>query len=174
MAIDLLRITGDLALSAVMADTSAGKGFSRKFGSQSIPATDISITYGTGNAQCNWMYYASRTVTATTADNLDLYGSLTDAFGTTINATYLKVLAVAISSPDGTKKLQVGPRGVANTNQLAFGGTGATVYVEVYDWQVVAFNPYTGFAVTNASTDVVGIYNPGAGSVTYSILMAGI
>lgn len=174
MANDLIRITGDLELSALLADTTGGKTFARTFGAQGIPTLDIAVsTFGTGSGECNWLYYASRSVGATTADNFDLAGSLTDAFGTTITATKLKVLVVAIDSPDGTKKLRVGPRGVANAAQLCFGGTGATDYIEVFDWLVLQ-ELVAGWTITGGSADIVGVYNSGAGSVTYSILMAGV
>jgi hypothetical protein len=101
-----------------------------------------------------------------------LSGSLTDGLGNVISATKLKLLILSVSSPDGTKAIRVGPRGVSNTIQGPWGGTGATVYTDVTHWHVL-YEPVAGWTVTAGTGDILGLYNPGAGSVTYSILLAG-
>ena len=173
MAISALSIVGDAELASYWKDGTTGAVLRKKFGALSVPELSISLTYGTTSGKANWAYYASRTVATVTADNLDLSGSLTDGLGNTISATKLKLLVVAISSPNGTKALRVGPRGVANTFQGPWGGTGATVYNEVTHWHV-GYEPVAGWTITAGTGDILGIYNSSAGSVTYSILMAGV
>jgi hypothetical protein len=174
MAITGLRIDGENELSAYIRDGGTGAVLRKKFGlTASVPALAVDLTYGTTSAKANWMYYASRTVAATTADNLDLSGSLTDGLGNTISATKLKLAVIAIASPDGTKSLRVGPRGVANAAQLNFGGVAATDYQTVTHWWWL-YEPVAGYTITAATADIFGVYNPGAGSVTYSVLLAGV
>lgn len=143
----------------------------RAFGAGGMPSLPIRLTYGTGSGQANWAYFATRTVAATTADNLDLSGSLTDGLGNTIAATKLKLAVVSISSPDGTKALRVGPRGVAGAMLAGFGD--ASDYQTVTHWWVL-YQPVGGYDVTATTADLFCLYNPGAGSVTYSILLAGV
>lgn len=171
MAIGLLSIGGNLELRALAADRSLGGTFAWKFGARTIPALDVALSLGTGSGQVNWVYYASRTLAATTGETFDLRGSLTDAFGSTINATFLKLAVVAISDPNGTKELRVGPRGVTNAVLAGFGD--ASDYQTVRDWWI-QHDGVTGYAVTAGTADLFPVYNPSAGSVTYSILLAGV
>jgi hypothetical protein len=171
MAVSKLSIkaVGDLAAAIVDGTTLARRQL--RFGGLSIPALSVSLGYGTGSGQANWMYTATRTVAATTADNLDLAGSLTDGLGNTITATKLKLAVVAISSPDGTKSLRVGPRGVSNATLAGFGD--ASDYQTVRNWWV-QYDPVGGYDVTAGTADLFCLYNPGAGSVTYTVLLAGV
>lgn len=177
MAVNRLSIrfrpSGVAPLSAFWQDGTTLASIPRTFGAAGVPSLPVSLTFGTGSGQANWAYYASRTVATVTADNLDLSGSLTDGLGNTINATRLKLLVVAISSPDGTKTLRIGPRGVSNAAQLNYGGVAATDYVAITQWHVL-YEPVAGYTITAGTADILGLFNPGAGSVTYSILMAGI
>ena len=174
MAVDLIRIAGDMELRFLYADTGKGTSFSRKFGAKSVPALDLSVNFGAGANQCNCLYFEQgRSLAATTYDNFDLYGGLTDAFGTTINAASLKLAIVAIDTPDGTARLQVGPQSQTNAAQLGWGGTGATAYQTVYDWWKVSNMSAAGWAITAGTADVFPVYNPTAGSISYSILLAG-
>lgn len=173
MAISILRATGELPLSAFWKDGTTGAVLSKTFGALGVPELDVSLTFGTISGKANWAYYASRTVATVTADNLDLSGSLTDGLGNTINATKLKLLVLAINAPDGTKALRFGPRGVSNAAQLNFGGVSGTDYQTVTHWHLM-YEPVAGYTITAATNDIVGIYNPTAASVTYSILMMGV
>ena len=173
MAINKLFVSADGELSSLIADGTTLARRQLRFGGLSIPALSISLGFGTASGKANWLYYASRTVAATTADNLDLSGSLTDGLGNTISATKLKLAVIAIASPDGAKSLRIGPRGVSNTAQLNFGGVAATDYQTVTHWWWL-YEPVAGYTITAATADIFGVYNPGAGSVTYSVLLAGV
>ena len=90
MAISALNVTnrsGERALTTYIKDGTTSAILSKRFGAVSVPDLGISLTYGTGSGQANKLYIASRTVTATTADNLDLAGSLSDGLGNTITFT---------------------------------------------------------------------------------------
>ncbi len=173
VAINLLRISGDMRLGLIVSN-SDGASLRRTFGKGSLPAVDLSLSLGTGNNQIIWEYWSpARVLTATTTESFDLSGVLTDAFGTTINATRLKLAVVIIHSPDGTKNLLVGPQNVSGAAQLGWGGTGSTVYQTVYDWFVL-HHPWGGWTITNSTADKFPVTNPTGSSITYSILLAGI
>lgn len=154
-----------------LVDTATGLQQAAVFGQGVFPSRTWRLGYGTGSGQGNQWYLARRTVNATTADNLDLAGVLTNLTGT-ITFSHIKRLLLRIVSPDGTKKLQVGPRNQANAWQGPWGGTGATVYEEVVE-ELDKKNQFGGWAVTAGSADVLGIYNPGATAVTYAIWIIG-
>jgi hypothetical protein len=142
-----------------------------RFGGGALPVRRTQFSFGTGDFQGNAWYIDSRTVSATSNDNINL--SSLAYYGTTYSLTKLKYLYVCISEPNGTKSLRVGPQNVSNAAQLAWGGTGSTVYDTVHtgrDWE----HPFAGWDVTATSADVLGIYNPGAGSVTYGIWIIGL
>jgi hypothetical protein len=171
MAFDTLNTDFQIGGGGSFVDSTAAATFLARFGAASLPLRRSQYTFGTGDYQANAWYVASRTVTATTADNINL--TSLSFFGTTFSLTKLKYLYVAISNPDGTKSLLVGPRGVSNAVQLGWGGTGATVYDTVYtgqDWE----RPHAGWTVTATTADILGIYNPGASSVTYGIWILGL
>lgn len=175
MAISALQIkakpSGTVPVSGFWQDGTTGALLAKTFGAASVPSLPISLTFGTGSGAANWAYYASRALAGTTADNLDLSGSLTDGLGNTITATKLKLAVISISSPDGTKNLRVGPRGVANAMLAGFGD--ASDYSSVTHWWVY-YEPVTGATVTAGTGDMFCIYNPTGSSITYSIMMAGV
>jgi hypothetical protein len=174
VAIGNLNLAGSMPLAAFIQDATRGGSLNRLFGSGGVPAIDIGLTYGSGANQANQLFYDYRTLAATTFDNLDLSGSLTDGIGNTSTFTKVKFAAVAVVSPDGSIKVRVGPQNQANAWQGPWGGTGATVYKEVPYWDVIAKEPLVGYTVTNASLDIFSVYNPGASPITYAIIIAGV
>lgn len=144
-------------------------------GSGNFDDIESEFTFGTGSpSQANMLWHDQRTVAATTSDDLDLAGSLTNAFGETITFTAVKLIIVSIDSPDGTKSLRVGPQNGTNPWQGPFGGTTAAIYLTVYEWLALC-NSFSGYGtITAGSADTLRIYNPGAGSVTYNIVILGV
>lgn len=169
-----LDITANVSFSGggIITDSANGATQPASVGQGVLPSLLSAYTYGTGTAQVNAFYAASRTVAATTFDLINLT-TTTAALGTTFSLTKLKFLLVAVQSPDGTKSLRVGPQNQSNAAQLWFGGTGATVYDTVFTYRVWE-NPYAGYTVTASTGDILPIYNPGASSVTYGIWILGL
>lgn len=141
------------------------------YGGAVLPTIRTRYTFGTGSAQVNKWYLAQRTLTATTFDNLNLTSGLS-VLGTTQAFTALKRVLIAIITPDGTKKLRVGPQGQTNSNQLWFQAVTANFWEETYT-QIWKDRPVTGWPVVAATSDILSIYNPGATSVTYAIWLLG-
>jgi len=162
------RLSGGGAIT----DSSTAVSQSASFGSGVLPTIRYRYSYGTGSGQVNAWYLARRTLAATTFDNLNLTSGLT-TLGTTFSFTKLKRVLVAIIDPDGTKSLRVGPQNQANANPLWFAAVTANFYETTYTY-VLKDRPVTGWDVAAASTDILSIYNPGAGSLDYAIWILGL
>jgi len=177
MALAQLSASGDCPLRVFISDALGGQSLNKAFGQVSVPALDILLDFGTGSAQANKLYIAKRTLAATTYDDLDMSGTALDVgvgLANVFSITVLKLAVVAIVTPDGTKKLRVGPQGRAAAFAAPYGGVGVTVYKEVTRWDVPVWESVAGYAVANAATDVFPIYNPTASSIDYWVLLCGI
>lgn len=142
-------------------------------GSNTFPEMVTSLSNGTGSGQANEQFAKSYDITTGANQDLDLTGTaLQNGLGENIAFTAIKLFVVAIHSPDGTKKVRVGPQGVANAWQGPYGGTGATVYEEVLEY-MVKINQYGGWTVTAGTGDILRINNPGASTVTVSVWLLG-
>lgn len=171
MAVD--DITSDVRLSGGGTLTDSANVLTQiaNFGGAILPTIFSRYSFGTGNAQANKWYLAKRTLAATTYDDLDLTSGLTAA-GATQAFTALKQVLIAIISPDGTKKLRVGPQGRTHANQLWFQAATANFWEETYT-HIWKDRPITGWALSAGSTDVLSVYNPGGSSLDYAIFLLG-
>lgn len=174
MAQDSLTIGGNFPLTFSISD-SGGSSKSGRFGVGSLwPSLAVDIEWGTGSGQCNLACVTRRTLTATTYDNLDLAGGLSDNLGNTLTFTKIKLAILALATPDGTANLRVGPQAQSNVMQGPWGGTGATVYKTVYHSDIIWRELVAGFTVTAGTGDIFPIYNPTGSSVIYTLLLAGL
>ena len=130
------------------------------------------ITDGVGALKAESIYRATRTLTASANEELDLSGVLTDAFGNTITFTKIKAIMVYAAS--------------ANTNNVLVGGAAVNAFV---NWVGNATDKLTvkpngmfflmdpsanGYGVTGGTGDLLRIENSGAGtSVTYDLVLIG-
>ena len=168
-----LNVSGESKLRLFLQDGTSGAAIARTFGRDLLPALDIGLDFGTGSGQANKLYIGKRTIAAATFDNIDLAGSLVDGLGNTLTFANLKLALAAIVTPDGTKSLRVGPQGVANAFQGPWGGTAAAVYRTFKNWDLAVYEPVTGFPVTAGTGDIFPVYNPGATSLDFWLLLAG-
>lgn len=133
----------------------------------------FTITSGTESSQMDQIWHDQRTLAASTAEDLDLAGSLVDAFGTTLTFVDIRFIMVKASS--------------ANTNDVRVGGTGAnaffsflgsnTDYIKVKPGGALFLYTPTdpGYAVTAGTADLLQIENDSSGStVTYDIYIGGV
>lgn len=129
------------------------------------------LTSGTGADQADLIFCDERTITASSSEDLDLAGSLVDAFGATI--TMAEVVAIIITaSAANTNNVVVGD---ATAPVPLFGGTNPTFAVKPGGmFMVVAPNAAGLFTVGAGTTDDLKIANSGSGtSVTYKIMILG-
>lgn len=132
----------------------------------------INFENGTAANQANMIWMDQRTISASGTDDLDLYGGLTNAFGTTINFTSIKGIIISAAS--------------GNTNDVVVGGDGSAAFV---NWVGAAndvinvkpggifalMNPNAnGYGVTATTADILQVANSSSGtSVTYDIILLG-
>lgn len=139
---------------------------------------NVSQTYtnnfanGTGADQANQMWTDTRTLTASSTENLDMSGALTNTFGTTVAFTSVKAIVIKAAA--------------ANTNDVVVGGAASNAFSAMFgdatDKLVLKpgcvfslLNPNAnGYAVTAATADILKIANSSSGtSVTYDIIIIG-
>jgi hypothetical protein len=136
----------------------------------------VSLTTGTGSGQADKIWADTRTLTASSSEDLDLVGTaLTDAFGVAFSVLRVKGLLVAADSTN-VNNVVVGAN-VANGWATLFGPTGAsggTVTVRPGGFFCAGCTDATGWATTAGTGDLLHIANGGAGtSVIYSIVIIG-
>lgn len=115
-------------------------------------------------------------VSLAAAANLDIdlasaSNTVKDRAGRPLNLSKLYAVVLAVTNPDGTKALRLGPQNVANGCQLWFGTTGATGY-ETVDRQVIRYSQ-AGWTVTPGTGDVLRVNNPTGVAVAGSLFLVG-
>lgn len=133
---------------------------------------DTAFTNGTGANQANEMFTDQRTIAASSNEELDLAGSLTNAFGDTITFTSVKAIIVKAAAGN-TNDVQVG--GAASNGFASFLGDASDIVVLKPGSVFCITNPNaTGYAVTASTGDLLKIANSSSGStVTYDIIIIG-
>lgn len=134
----------------------------------------LAFASGTGAGQFDLAYVAERTVADGADDDLDLAGSLTDAFGNTITAAELVLVAV-INKPKtptddpNTTDLTIG--GGSNPFVGFLGGTTPTIGpIKPGGIFLLAASDAAGIGTVTASTaDILRITNSAGAAATYQI-----
>lgn len=127
---------------------------------------------GTGADQAKEIFTDTRTLTASAAENLDLAGVLTDAFGNVLTFTKIKALIVK-ADPANTNDVVLGNHATAAWFPML---GAATHTVKVKPGGMVAFvaPDANGLAVTATTADMLTVTNSAGGtSVTYTIIIIG-
>lgn len=137
----------------------------------SLPKTEITLTPGTSSGNANLIFMDTRTLSASSTENLDLAGGLTDPLGATLTFVTVKAIYVNASS--------------ANTNNVVVGGAGSNTLLGIFsdatDKIIVKpggvfmwVAPATGATVTASTGDILLVANSSSGSsVTYDIVIIG-
>lgn len=130
---------------------------------------DAALATGTADTQADKAWGDTRTLAASTSEDLDLFGVLLDAFGDVFSP--VEIIAVMVFAAAG------------NTNNVIVGGAAATQFVGPFGaaTHTMAVRPggfdfwYAPGGFPNAAgADFLRIANGGAGtSVTYSIVVVG-
>lgn len=136
-----------------------------------FPQHKNDFTFGTGASQVDLMFTDTRTVAASTTEDLDVAaGGLTDAFGTTFTLAELKVLIVCAASTN-TNNVVLG----GDANSVPFLSAAATT-ISIKPGGCFSFTDPSagGIAVTAGTGDIIQVANSGAGTtVTYDIIVMG-
>jgi len=130
------------------------------------------ITNGTGANQADLIWHAQRTLAASTSEDLDLSGTLTDAFGAVVAFARVKAIIVSSAAANGAL-IQVGG---AATNQFVNWVADASDMIQIRagGFMMLAAPDATAYAVTAATGDLLTINNTdGAAAATYDIYIIG-
>ena len=136
---------------------------------------DFSTTFGngTGASQANMWWHDQRTLGASATEDIDLAGSLTSVFGTTITFTSIKMIYVKASASNNVAN---------NVNVSRASANGFVLFLAASDGFALppgAFalmvNPNaTGWVVTAGTGDLLTLTNSaGTNSVVYDIVIVG-
>lgn len=131
----------------------------------------IELTSGTGSNQADLIFHDQRTLAASGTEDLDLAGSLTDAYGTTL--TFARIKAIMVTAASGnTNNVQVTRPASNGVPLFLAAGDGIPVLPGgVFLW--VAPNA-AGVAVTAGTGDLLTFTNSaGTTSVTYDVVIIG-
>lgn len=132
---------------------------------------------GTADNQADVLYAATRTVTvATTADDLDLAGALTDIFGDTI--TMVKIRAIVIKNKVTTSGEDLSVGAAASnpiTDLFSNAGTPGTSSIDIKPGGTFAITAgVDGITVTAGSADTLRVNHEGsAADISYDIVIYG-
>lgn len=126
---------------------------------------------GTGDDAADMMWHDQRTLTASASENLDLAGSLSNAFGST--QTFATVKAILVYAASGnTNNVNVSAEGTNGVPGI-FLALGDGVAVKP-DGLFVWLAPNTGATVTASTGDLLVVANSaGTTSVTFDIVIIG-
>jgi hypothetical protein len=131
----------------------------------------VTLANGTGSGQANALFADQRTLSASATEQLDLYGSLTDPLGGTLNFATIKVIKVCAASAN-TNNVNVGGA-ASNTFTGPFSAASAKVGVRPGGCTMFVA-PQTGWTVTDSSGDKLEFGNSSSGTtVTYDIVIVG-
>lgn len=133
----------------------------------------VQLADGTGAGQADRVFHDRRTLAASASEDLDLAGSLVDAFGQTVTFARIKGLYVRAAAGN-TNNVIVG-NASATAWAALLGATGTLTLRPGAGMGVVAGEAdATGYVVGAGATDFLKVANSGAGTgVTYDIVIVG-
>ena len=131
----------------------------------------LAFANGTGAASADLIFTDNRTLTASATENLDVAGSLTDAFGATITMARVKAIIVRATATN-TNDVQLTRPATNGVPFLMAAGDGIALKPgAIFVW---ADPGATGVAVTAATADLITVTNSAAGtSVSYDVIIIG-
>ena len=130
----------------------------------------VQLLDGTGAGKASKSFFASRTISASGTDALDLAGVLTDALGQALTFTKIKMIAIQAKSTNAGEITLGG--GTAACNSM-FGANTDKIKIKPDGLFVIAAPDANGFAVTASTADTLNIVNTVASTVAYDIVIIG-
>lgn len=131
------------------------------------------LSDGSGNLQANKVYAATRTISASANDDIDVAGSLTNAFGSVITFTKIKGILVIHPTTSAASGITLGGGGVNSFVNWVADATDKVKVPNGYSFALLGSDA-TGFAVTAGTGDILRVTNlDGVNTATYTILLYG-
>ncbi len=135
-------------------------------------AKTIQFAHGTGANQANQIWTDTRQLAASTAEDLDLYGVLVSALGTTLNFTTIKAIIVYAHTTN-TNNVVLG--GDANGLINWVGNANDVVNIRPGGFICLIAPDATAYAVTDVTGQNLQVANSSSGSVVdYDIIVIGV
>lgn len=132
---------------------------------------EITLADGTAASKADVIFSDQRTISASSNEDLDLSGSLTDAIGG--SAVFAKVKCIYIKAADAnTNDVQVKP---AASNGFTGPFADASDRIDIAPGGSLLISaPVSGWAVTAGTGDLLNVANSSSGTgVTYDIVVVG-
>lgn len=121
---------------------------------------------GTGNGQANRVWKDQRSVNASSNDDIDLSGALTDTLGQIVNWTKLRAIFIDNLSGEDLKLES------ANSPAGLFGASGD--FINIPPYSMFCLTSKAGWAITNDTADKLRIANyDSTTAATYNIRLLG-
>lgn len=136
-------------------------------------STSVPLSSGTGANQADRIYSsAARPLAASTSEDLDLAGVLTDPLGAVLTFARIKEIFIRAAA-NNVNNVIVGGAG-SNGFISWVGGAAHTVTVRPGGFMHLAAPDATAYVVTPATADLLHIANGGAGTgITYDVVIIG-
>jgi hypothetical protein len=130
----------------------------------------VAFAFGTAANQADQVFDDDRTLSASASEDIDLAGSLTNAFGETI--TLARVKMIYIENKSAVDTLVVGG---ATSNALAnlFGNVNDVINIKPGGFFLIAAPLATAYPVTAGTGDLLHVVNGAGGSTTYRLVIIG-
>jgi hypothetical protein len=134
-------------------------------------ARTLALINGTGANQADRVWSDQISIAASSNNDIDLAGSLTDPFGTALSFARVKAIIV-LAATTNTNNVVVG--GASSTFATWVSGTNPAVIVRPGGLLVLAATDATAYAVTATSADVLRLTNSAGGtSVVCDVAIVG-
>jgi hypothetical protein len=172
MAATLTGFTGTFKITlSIVAEKSLDLSTPKDTLSYSYSST---YAYGAGALQCDCLWHDSRTLALSTSENLDLAGSLTDAFGDTVTFANIKILIIENTSTAGQGTLHVGGAAATQFDTWLGDASDEVVIIAGESKVLISRVDADGYVATGGADDLLKVDNQdGVNSATYKIIVAG-
>ena len=160
----------------ISASVSGTQSSTLDLGTVSFPFSTTGSTAfssGTGAGQVDRVFSDIRTLSASATEDLDLAGSLTDAFGATITMARIKAVYV-LAAAGNTNNVQVTRPASNGVPWLLAAGDGIALRPGAFALWGSGSADATGVAVTAGTGDLITFTNSaGTTTVTYTVVILG-
>jgi hypothetical protein len=166
-----MSLSGSIVCNLRMILTGTSTGFSTPTDDVSITNT-LTLTNGTGANQAQNIYAATRSLNASSNEDLDLAASLANGLGSTITFGAVKALYVKAASTNGSTLTVKCPASNGVTGWVVAAGDG--VKLRPGGILLLVAPDATGYAVTAGTGDLINIVNDDSGAAaSYDIAIIG-
>lgn len=169
MASAITTCTFTLTADVAIADTAA---FGKPKTSEPPTSLSVALTAGTGAGAASKVYWDSRALAGTTRQTYDLSGALLNPLGEAVVFTKVRAIFLVVTSGPGPLEVGGGSDGAGANAFVSWLNTAAAETV-IDKALVVIRQDATAYAVTAGTGDIFAVYNSGATSTTYKLILVG-